>query len=239
MSIFKPYRFYPKEEIEQRANDILWQMQQRGQGFAPDWPFEASRVADFLDLGVVWDQITPDEEGPIAARILPTRRQIEINEDILNLPQGFQESTIAHEIGHWILHIDQYEVDEVVKQSAINIGPFVCRVNSTQPQIASMEWQAQYFASCLLMPKHILQEKCQGLDLRKWSDLYLMREHLGVSISNLANRLQDLGWIYIPKGSRRIYGSKEEANRRSLDSSEDFLTQAIARVPVGNSLSRC
>lgn len=32
-----------------------------------------------------------------------------------------------------------------------------------------------------------------------------MRTDLEVTISNLTNRLQDLGWIYIPKGSKQIY----------------------------------
>jgi hypothetical protein len=55
------------------------------------------------------------------------------------------------------------------------------------------------------MPQHILEEKQQGLDLTKWTDLYKLRDELGVTISNLTNRLQDLGWITIPKGTRKIY----------------------------------
>ena len=215
MSILKPYRFYPKESIERRAHDILTRMETRS-NFAPEWPFESSLVADFLDLGVVWDEIPADDEGEIAARILPTERTIEINEKILEKPQGFIESTIAHEIGHWVLHINQDEVDGEVKQLELQLGeygkkptnseePFVCRGSAYDSKIASIEWQAQYFASCLLMPRHILEEKQLGLDLTKWTDLYQLRDRLGVTISNLTNRLQDLGWITIPKGTRKIY----------------------------------
>ncbi len=222
MSILKPYRFYPKESIERRANQILQQMQATP-NFAPQWPFEASLVADFLDLGVVWDSIPADEAGEIAARILPTERMIEINEEILEKPQGFIESTIAHEIGHWVLHINQDAVDGVVQQLELDLGeyrtspkgseePFVCRGASDDSKIASIEWQAQYFASCLLMPRHILEQKQQGRDLTKWSHLYEMRDELGVSISNLTNRLQDLGWITIPKGGRKIYRGRGTAN---------------------------
>lgn len=46
-------------------------------------------MADFFDLGVVWDYIPPDEWGAIASRILPIQRLIEINEKILYKPQGF------------------------------------------------------------------------------------------------------------------------------------------------------
>lgn len=211
MSLFKPYRFYSKAEIEQSANDLLQQMS-RTPNFVPKWPFEASLVADFLDLGVVWDCIPPDEEGAIAARILPALRQIEINEEILDKPQGFQESTIAHEIGHWMLHINQEEVEDVAAQLASGKEldpvqweePFVCRA-SNHSKIESIEWQAQYFATCLLMPRHILEEKRRGRDLTKWSHLYEIAEELGVTISNLKHRLKDLGWIHVPKGTKQIY----------------------------------
>ena len=222
MSILKPYRFYPKESIERKANEILWQMQSTG-NFAPKWPLEPSLVADFLDLGVVWDKIEPDEGGAIAARILPTERLIEIDEDILDKPEGFQESTLAHEIGHWVLHVNQDEADGIVKQLELDLGnfgdrqksqePFVCR-GPNGSKIESIEWQAQYFASCLLMPRQILQEKIKGKDLMKWSHLYKLKDELGVTISNLTHRLQDLGWILIPKGSRTIYlGSGELAGQ--------------------------
>lgn len=212
MSLLKPYRFYSKAEIERRATDMLSRMQ-RVPNFAPRWPFEASLVADFLDLGVVWDRIPADAEGAIAARILPHERLLEINEEILKLPQGFQESTIAHEIGHWVLHVNQDEVDGAAKQLELALGntggppdeTFVCRGAIANSKVESIEWQAQYFATCLLMPRFILEQKREGRDLTKWSHLYALASELGVTISNLNHRLKDLGWIHIPKGTRKIY----------------------------------
>lgn len=212
MSLFKPYRFYSKTEIECKALDLLYQMECKP-NFAPKWPFDASLVADFLDLGVVWDFMAADDVGPIAARILPSVRLIEINEQILNKPPGFQQSTIAHEIGHWILHINHSEVDGTVKQLEFdfNFEPasdsqsFVCRSAGNFSKIQSIEWQAQYFATCLLMPRMICLEKCQDRDLTKWTNLYEIAEELGVTISNLNHRLKDLGLIHIPEGSREIY----------------------------------
>lgn len=213
MSLFKPYRFYSKSEIECRANDLLYAMERKA-NFRPKWPFDASLVADFLDLGLVWDSISPDEEGAIAARILPSLRQIEINQEILQKPQGFQQSTIAHEIGHWVLHINHNEASGVTKnfelalniqEAAENLQPFVCRGSGNFYKIESIEWQAQYFATCLLMPRFILDEKSIDKDLTKWRDLYEIAEELGVTISNLKHRLKDLGLIHIPAGSREIY----------------------------------
>lgn len=209
MSILKPYRFYRRESIERRANEILRRMQTTP-NFAPEWPFEASLVADFLDLGVVWDSIPPDDQGAIAARILPTERLIEINEEIQEKPKGFIESTIAHEIGHWVLHInhDELELEDDDLSENLSDEPFVCRGTIEDARLASIEWQAQYFASCLLMPRHILEEKRVGRDLTQWRHLYKIKDELGVSISNLTNRLQEFGWISIPKGERKIYPGK-------------------------------
>jgi Zn-dependent peptidase ImmA (M78 family) len=179
-------------------------------------------VADFFDLGVVWERIPADEQGAIAARILPLQRCIEINEEILDKPQGFQESTLAHEIGHWVLHINHEAATETGDRLLTDLTPatdepFVCRGSrdvssplSHASVLESMEWQAQYFAGCLLMPRRILEEKRQGRDLTYWSHLYEMREELGVSISNLVNRLQDLEWIYLDKKTRKreIYPGK-------------------------------
>lgn len=118
-----------------------------------------------------------------------------------------------------MLHINQDEVDGVVKQLELDFGDygklkeleqlFVCR-RAGGRKIDSIEWQAQYFASCLLMPKSILEEKRKGRDLTKWSNLYQIRDELGVSISNLTYRLQEFGWISIPKGSRTIYRGPAE-----------------------------
>ncbi len=109
MSILKPFRFIPRIEIEAQSLEILRQMSQTPK-YAPKWPLDASRVGEFLGLDLVWDKIEPDQWGTIVARILPLEGLIEINEDIPQLRGGFGESTIAHEIGHWVLHIDRLAV---------------------------------------------------------------------------------------------------------------------------------
>ena len=205
MGIFRPFRFISKIEIEASALDIWLQMEATPK-YAPKLPVDASRVAEFLDLDIVWDTIPDDEQGQIAARILPLEKLIEINENIPQLRGGFGESTIAHEIGHWVLHIDSQEVERYsrLQEKGLNvqIKPLLCR---SSQNLAGIEWQAQYFAGCLLMPQHILTELKQGKNLAKWQHLYQMAETLGVTISNLTTRLQDLGWIRLDSNSRQIY----------------------------------
>ncbi|MEM9538397.1 MAG: ImmA/IrrE family metallo-endopeptidase [Cyanobacteria bacterium P01_E01_bin.42] len=204
MSVLKPFRFIDKHEIECRALDVLEGMQQSDRRKSL-FPLDASCVAEFLGLDVVWDVLPEDDEGEIAARILPLERLIEINESILNLKEGFGESTIAHEVGHWVLHIDHQAVDRVLnlrkKGVRVHVKPLLCRNDS---QIQGLEWQAQYFATCLLMPRHWLEEGIQGRDLTKWPDLYAIAEDFGVTISNLLHRLKDLGWVSLKDGSKEL-----------------------------------
>ncbi len=205
MSVFRPFRFIPKLEIEAAALGIWLQM--ADSQCQPELPVDASLIAEFLDLDIVWDTIPEDEQGAIAARILPLEKLIEINDNIPELKGGFGESTIAHEIGHWVLHIDTEKVASYLRLQQkgvdVRVKPFLCR--SSEDTIARIEWQAQYFAGCLLMPQHILTQLKQDKDLTRWQDLYRMTEELGVTISNLTTRLQDLGWIYLDKSTRKIY----------------------------------
>lgn len=219
MSVIKSHKFYSKEEIEKRANDLLQRMQAT-EKYAPRWPLDVTRVADFLDLAVVWDSIPPENGVPISARILPLERLIEINENILSLPEGYVAFTIAHEIAHWILHIDQHKADSLLEQIELGLldtkailEPSLCRSSRAGIDKSSFhnqierkrEWQAEYFASCLLMPRYKLEELRKGRDLTNWCHLYAITEEVGVRITHLTIRLQHLGWIHIPEGSRRIY----------------------------------
>lgn len=185
--------------------------------YAPKWPFDATRVADFLDIGVFWESIPDDQQGKIAALILPVKRQIVLNEDIAQLKGGFGESTLAHEIGHWELHIDQNvagRFEERVQQGMeIDAQPFLCR--GVSGQLQKIEWQAQRFASYLLMPQYILEQMQVGRDLTKLPHLYAMADELGVTISNLKNRLQQLNWIIQPENSRQIYLGKAAPRKKT------------------------
>ncbi|WP_199337835.1 ImmA/IrrE family metallo-endopeptidase [Nostoc sp. FACHB-280] len=158
MNIFREYRFYRKEEIESKANEVLRIMEM--ERFPPKWPFEASRAADALGIMVDWQSIPPDTQGPIVAKILPLERKIVLNELIPQLNGGFEQSTIAHEIGHWILHVNQNEADGLTEQLELNLGLedatryFLCRTIDAQTiqinvnrQLKNIEWQAQYMAS--------------------------------------------------------------------------------------------
>lgn len=151
MQVIKPYRFLSKVEIERQATELIMAVEAKRQRSLTG-RYVAEIIADFLDLGVIWYPIPPDNQGQIAAMIMPVQQEIIINEDIPALKGGFGQSTIAHELGHWILHIDQNAVGKFIDRDVdiqTVVEPFLCRSVSTQRGI---EWQAQYFSSCLLMP---------------------------------------------------------------------------------------
>lgn len=215
------YRFYSKEEIESSADEILRHTQ--ADRAAPKWHFDVERAAEFLDLRIRFDRILPDRGGPIIAKILVSERQIVLNQDITKPGGLLTRSVVAHQIGHWVIHVradEAYEIPRQLHQTPDrggNLPPFLCR--SVSEQLSSyrinsdldlIEWQAQYFASFLLMPRYILEKKINGLNLTNWRHIYAMADELGVTISNLVVRLQDLGWIYIPNGSRQIYVNQSE-----------------------------
>ncbi|MEA5509055.1 ImmA/IrrE family metallo-endopeptidase [Crocosphaera sp. UHCC 0190] len=209
MEIIKPFRWYNKEEIEDLADTLLIEVESKRRRRLPAFNL-AEVIADYLDLGIVWEQISGDKEGEIAAMIIPTEREIIINSSIDESNEGFKQSTIAHEIGHWILHINHDAVHKFIdyREQGIDLTlkPFLCRSRQSSQK---NEWQAQYFASCLLMPISKLKRVQKGRDLTNWKHLYAMADELGVSISNLKTRLIDLEWIMQLNSSKRLYlGSK-------------------------------
>lgn len=228
MSIIKPFAWTKKEDIENKANEVLLEVQSHSKR-SLNGRVDPSRIADFFDLGIVWEKIPSDGGGTIAARIFPAQKLIEINEDLPRLKEfrGFEAFTIAHEIGHWVLHINQDEADGLTQQQELSLDPvdtslyisqenhpFLCRsLNGVTSN--NIEWQADYFAGSLLMPRYLLDETRKGRNLQNWSHLRAMADELGVSLSALKVRLQQIAWIYIPKNSQQIYLGKAPSNTQT------------------------
>lgn len=68
--------------------------------------------------------------------------------------RGRYNFTVAHEVGHWRLHRAQL-LEDPNEQMLFEAGgkpAFVCRDGDSVPE----EWQANMFASCLLMPRELV-----------------------------------------------------------------------------------
>lgn len=111
--------------------------------------------------------------------------------------EGRYTFTIAHEIGHHVLHRDLY--DELVADRS----QILCREQKQKPLI---ERQADRFAAALIMPRYILSNEVQrsgqkmprtlGEALRLANCLKNESGFDNVSLSALVNRLKDLGMIH-------------------------------------------
>jgi IrrE N-terminal-like domain len=69
--------------------------------------------------------------------------------------EGRYRFTVSHEIGHWRLHRDQLasaDHPDLFEESA-KAGVVICRSSQAKERV---EWQADYFASCLLMPRALI-----------------------------------------------------------------------------------
>lgn len=218
MGVIKPHRQLNKKQIEQQADKVLAAM--HSNDFMPKkWSNLAERTADFFDLCVDWVSFDPEQDGIVAAKIYPTDKRIELNLDFqaLHTNEGLYQSTVSHEVGHWVLHINQAEAEGTIFQGELPLTPamdreiFLCRTVDEQmlyqttqrTQSDWREWQAQYFSSCLLMPQFKIEEARKGRNLLNWNHLKAIQEELGVSQRNLVHRLKDLELI--EESGNRLY----------------------------------
>jgi hypothetical protein len=231
MGIIKDYRRLNKRQIEKYADQLIAEIQAKD--YMPrQWTSIAERTADFLDIGIEWESFDTIQDGVVAAKIYPSERRVELNKDFqaLHTNEGLCQSTIGHEIGHWVLHINQDEADGIITQgelplfSTVNDQFFLCRTVDEQiiygaareSQEDWREWQAQYFSSCLLMPRFKINEVLQGKNPLNSCHLKAMQEEMGVSYRNLIHRLKDLDLIQEIKGN--IYpGKKLQSNEPLLE----------------------
>jgi Zn-dependent peptidase ImmA (M78 family) len=69
--------------------------------------------------------------------------------------EGRYRYTAAHEVGHWCLHRGLFGKDPA--QAALFPGPgtpaVICRSSQAKERV---EWQADFYASCLLMPRKLV-----------------------------------------------------------------------------------
>lgn len=231
MGVIKPYRKLSRRQIEQQADKILSEMQ-IAKSMPKKWSNLAECTADFFELGVAWESFSPSQDGVVAAKIYPTKRIVELNLDFraLHTNEGLYQSTVAHEVGHWVLHVNQDEADGAIAQTELSLGMavdkqiFLCKTvdeqviyqNSERTQDDWREWQAQYFASCLLMPRFKIEEVRGGRNLLNWGHLNAIQEELGVSKRNLVHRLKDLELIQ-ESGNRLYPGEKLTSGAPLLD----------------------
>lgn len=138
-------RYRPKDEIEAEARAVLDQIEY------VDGPVELTAVCDWQrverDLVTQTDVLNPYEPSVLASLTFsPLVIKIYRTEQSNQYRERF---TLAHELGHLFLNHQEYIVRERTEESDLDTDgiralPF--------KDLTRLEWQANYFASCLLLP---------------------------------------------------------------------------------------
>jgi hypothetical protein len=149
--------YIPAEEIECDAEALLVECQRtRGIVIEPPIPID-DIIEKYLKLGIEFDDmhrllgvprsglgLFPD----ILGGMFFNARRIVIDESLDPEVNPSQEpryrNTAAHEVGHWREHGDLF---------GGLATPVVCRTSRAKDRV---EWQANFYASCLLMPRTLV-----------------------------------------------------------------------------------
>jgi Zn-dependent peptidase ImmA (M78 family) len=162
--------YLPDEAIERDAAALLAEYAQaRGISIKPPIPIE-DIVEKHLKLRIEFDDThklfgVPRDSGQdadILGAIFFDERRIVIDESLdpgeIPWKEGRYRFTVAHEGGgHWRLHRPLFTKDPM--QAVLFGGPatpsVICRSSEAKERV---EWQADFHASCLLMPKNLVIE---------------------------------------------------------------------------------
>lgn len=233
-------KFLPNEFIEEITTKRVREYEAKvGEPVMLPVPVEQI-VEQVLGLDFDYDEIEEMQGEQILGGLDAMTRTILINtkhNDLFEKTPGLLRSTIGHEAGHWDVDIDRsrlhhptfpgFDLKPAVVKRHAQKGDRVIEVlmrkamtddkaykllkkiteGQDSPEVKSA---VDRYQSALLMPLWLMREAEQRFDLTKWQQLYRLAEEAEVTISNLTVRLQRLGLIFIPEGSKTIYRSKDD-----------------------------
>jgi len=159
MTITVPY--LSKEQIEREALDLL-EAYCRERGETIRIPVPADEILEtYLGLSLDFDDLQTKLGVPdVLGALWPDKREVFIDQsrDPKDHPQkeGRYNFSIGHEIGHWQLHRQYSGKDDRQAEMFNDPEPkptMICRAGQSRERV---EWQADYFSSCFLMPRKLV-----------------------------------------------------------------------------------
>jgi hypothetical protein len=192
--------FLSEREIEHAATRLLFEFGdlRNGGRIRPPVPIEEvlekhlRLTLDFDDLhgklGIPKDDDEPEVLGALWAESKEVFIDESLDPDEHPEQEGRYRFTMAHEIGHWCLHRDY--LTSPAQQGTDPFGhgrppTVICRVSQAKERI---EWQADNFAGCLLMPESWIRIV--------WREQFSRSNPLTFSV------FQDSSWTKPPMGWR-------------------------------------
>lgn len=150
-----------------------------------------SLIEHTLDLCIEYDTIDEPPGATIWGSIEPARKTITLNgthTDSFAKYPGLERFTLGHEVGHWVMHVNQSELDQA---SLFDSSPevIVCRDGDESVR----ERVADRFAAFLLMPTDLLWQELPRHDVTSRTGFCGLAEKIKVSNSALHLRLAKMG----------------------------------------------
>ncbi len=207
----KKVPYLAEEAIEKDAESLLAEFSQaRSTVIAPPIPIE-DIIEKHLKIGIEFNDLDalfgvarffdPGDDPQILGAMFFDDKRIMINEgldpDDNPAKEGRYRFTLAHEGGgHWRLHRRLFAKD--VAQTSLfqgrNDPSVICRSNQAKEPV---EWQADFYASCLLMPRKLV--------FAAWDEMFPDRKprvlapenpvnHPFVEVPRISCHLGDVDW---------------------------------------------
>ena len=179
-------RFIPEPQLEAQVTALL----ERGcaQGMTLEGAVDVEYLAEaVLELTVLYDDTLPMGLLGMADH---ARRHIRLNARESNL--GRVRFTLAHELGHFVLHIPLLEIQ--TRQTALFEEQNIAALLRSH----HVERQADMFAAALLLPKAALLsfgQRCLDRGLNAFQQLDAVCEHFQTSKQATRIRLERLGLV--------------------------------------------
>jgi hypothetical protein len=194
--------YWRREQVEDLALVTLLDFRRRtGTRLAP--PIDVDLVGE-LACGLQWDwDVLPEPPSTrVWAALYPQDARVVLNETHaarFAASRGLERFTKAHEIGHWMLHVDK-ERGEYSDETAGEHGAPEFIVRGALPpamgragQTDWLERHADWFAAALLMPASVFVPIAEKHDLHNPRALQKLARTFDVSLAALRVRLSQLG----------------------------------------------
>lgn len=198
-------KFLSSAQIEARAV-TLW----RRFGLEPG--FDIELLLDRLDLNLLWDSLEDEDDAKVFGALTPADALVTLNErhlDQLESNVGLRRFTLAHEIGHWILHAEAYRAGNLPLFTA---GRTWCREKSRE----RAELQAEDFASFLLAPTELLRNSLPAEQWKGWPAVYRLAERFSMTPTAAIVRLEKMGLAHRGLAGIPVSGRPVDPNQTSL-----------------------
>ena len=182
---------FEESEIEQRASEFLGQYRKKRK-IADAYPVTTSELKALADLSTDEANFFAKLDAGLDGYTTFTREgdaKMFINEDLNEKTMvRRQRFTIAHELGHVILHKSLFTAESKHARYSFESTTAVnCqRSRIDRPSVDWIEWQAYYFASCLLMPTRQVQSLVDRLKPTAYPAIRKNTNEATVLISDMA-----------------------------------------------------